>query len=513
MALYDNCSLGIELGSTRIKSVLIDDRKAIIASGSYTWENSYENGIWTYSLDAVESGLRASFAALKKDYESKFNETLKRVKAIGISAMMHGYLAFDDEWRLLTPFRTWRCTITEKESAELTELFEYPIPERWTISHLLYDIKRDKEYLLKIRHVTTLASYVHYLLTGINAIGLDDASGMFPVDSSTYKEEAVSLFKAKYGYDVRTLFPKVYRAGSIAGALTEDGARLLDESGELEAGIPFAPPEGDAGTGMAATNAIKPGRANVSAGTSAFLMVVLSEKLSRPYKELDIVATPDGYPVAMAHVNNCTGDLDSWIGLIREALSAFGLDIKKSDVYSKLYELSNEADKDVGNITAYNFQSGEPIADVRAGVPLLMKGESSAFKLSNFMKANLYSAIASLRFGLDILIEENIAIDSVQGHGGYFKSNEGKVAMSAALKSPVITSEASGEGGAWGMALLADYLSYSSRMSLAEYLDNEVFSSVKSEKTFASDRNVEAFDAYYERYKKRMGVEKEAGNV
>lgn len=513
MSLYDNCSLGIELGSTRIKSVLIDDAKAIIASGSYTWENSYEDGIWTYSLDAVRSGLRASYAALKKDYESRFNETLKRVKAIGISAMMHGYLAFDEEWKLLTPFRTWRCTITEEESRELTELFEYPIPERWTISHLLYDIKRDKEYLPRIKHVTTLSSYVHYLLTGINAIGLDDASGMFPVDSSTYREADVSLFKAKYGYDVRALFPKVCKAGCAAGALTEAGAGILDESGDLEECIPLAPPEGDAGTGMAATNAIKPGRANVSAGTSAFLMVVLSEKLSRAYKELDIVATPDGYPVAMAHVNNCTGDLDNWINLIREALYAFNVDVKKSDVYSRLYEISDNADKDVGNITSYNFQSGEPIADIRDGVPLLMKGESSSFNLANFMKANLYSAIASLRFGLDILTEENIRIDSVQGHGGYFKSREGKIAMSAALKSPVITSEASGEGGAWGMALLADYLSYSNKMSLADYLDNEVFSSIKSEKTFASDRDVESFDIYYERYKKRIKIEKESLDV
>ncbi len=508
MSLYDNCSLGIEFGSTRIKSVLIDDKKAIIASGSYTWENSYRDGIWTYSLDAVKSGLRASFAALKRDYEAKFNERLKSVKAIGISAMMHGYLAFDEEWRLLTPFRTWRCTITEEESRELTELFEYPIPERWTISHLLYDIKRDKEYLPRIKHVTTLSAYVHYLLTGVNAIGLDDASGMFPVDSTTYKEEAVSLFKAKYGYDIRALFPKVYKAGCIAGALTEDGARLLDESGELLSGIPLAPPEGDAGTGMAATNAIRPGRANVSAGTSAFLMVVLKEKLSRAYKELDIVSTPDGYPVAMAHVNNCTGDLDNWIDLFRETLSAFGLDIKKADVYSRLYEISHNADKSVGNITSYNFQSGEPIAEIREGGPLLMKGESASFNLANFMKANLYSAIAALRFGLDILIEEGISIDSVQGHGGYFKSKEGKLAMSAALKSPVITSEASGEGGAWGMALLADYLSYSNAMSLSEYLENEVFSAVKSDKTFASDRDAESFDIYYERYKRNIAIER-----
>lgn len=513
MSLSDNCSLGIEFGSTRIKSVLIDDKRAIIASGSYTWENSYEDGIWTYSLNSVKQGLRASFSALKKDYESKYNETLSSVKAIGISAMMHGYLAFDENWNLLTPFRTWRCTITEDESKELTELFSYPIPERWTISHLLYDIKRDKEYLKSVKHITTLASYVHYLLTGMNAIGLDDASGMFPVDSFSYKEEDVALFEAKYGYDIRALFPKVYKAGSNAGALREDGARLLDESGVLKAGIPLVPPEGDAGTGMVATNAIKPGRANVSAGTSAFLMVVLKEKLSRAYKELDIVATPDGYPVAMAHVNNCTGDLDNWIGLIRECLSAFGLDIKKSDVYSKLYEISNGADEDVGNITIYNFQSGEPIADVRDGVPLLMKGSKSIFSLSNFMKANLYSAIASLRFGLDILIEEGIEIDSVQGHGGYFKSNEGKIAMSAALKSPVETCEASGEGGAWGMALLADYLQYSNKMSLSEYLDREVFSSIKSEKTFASDKDVKSFDSYYERFKKNISIEMEADNV
>lgn len=507
------CTLGIEFGSTRIKGILIASDRMPVASGAHDWENRNENGIWTYSETDIVDGLRDCYRSLCEDVMEKYGIGLKKLSALGVSAMMHGYMAFDSEGRLLVPFRTWRNTITEKESKELTELFDYPIPQRWTISHLLLEIKNDAGYLSRLDHVSTLAAYVHKLLTGEKVIGIGDASGMFPIDieKKDYDEKDAELFMKKYGYDVRRLFPKVLVAGENAGYLTKEGALLLDESGNLEPGCPLCPPEGDAGTGMVATDSVLPRTGNVSAGTSAFAMVVLEKPLTKAYGELDLVTTPDGSLVAMAHTNNCTGSYDAWISLFNEVLRSLGVEVGKGKLYDTLLSCALEADADCGGLLSYNYISGEPITGLNDGRPMFVRSASSRFNLANFMRSELYTAIAAMRVGLDILFDkEGVKLDVMTCHGGYFKTAEvGLRMMSAALKTPVRALATAGEGGAWGIAILADYLSKNS-MPLPEYLAEDVFSSAECNTVTATEDDCSGFASYYRRYLAGLEIEKAA---
>ncbi len=521
MGAYDSianglCCLGIEFGSTRIKAILIDEERHPIAYGVHEWENRYENGIWTYSIDDIKNGLASCYGSLKADVMMRYGIVVKRLKAIGISAMMHGYMAFADDGRLLTPFRTWRNTVTFSESEELTELLSYPVPERWTVSHLLYDIRHSAPYLDDISYVMTLASYVHYLLTGVKVAGIGDASGMFPVDrrKKGYDDEAAAIFLKSYDYDVRSLFPSVLLAGENAGCLTEDGALLLDAEGDLGSGIPLCPPEGDAGTGMVATDSVRPRTGNISAGTSAFAMIVLENPLSRPYKELDLVTTPDGCPVAMAHTNNCTGDLDCWIGLFGEVLSLFGVNADKEELYGRLIGEAGRGSADAGGLVSYNYQAGEPISGCQKGIPMFIRGTSSSLNLPDFMKQEMYSAIAAMKSGLDILSEkEHIRADRITCHGGYFKTgDEGLKAVAAALRCPVYALSTAGEGGAWGMALLADYLG-SADMDLPSYLDEKVFSSLECRCIEPDAASSDGFDSFYKRYVSGLAAERLAAEL
>ncbi len=509
------CSLGIEFGSTRIKGILIASDKSPIASGAHDWENRNEDGIWTYTEEDIIKGLQACYSALKKDVKERYGVTLSSLKAMGVSAMMHGYMAFDAEGNLLTPFRTWRNTITQAESEELTALFGYPIPQRWTVSHYLKEIKEKAGYLPRLDHISTLAAYVHKLLTGKKVIGIGDASGMFPIDTAEkrYSAEAISLFDSRYpaSKPIKELLPEILLAGETAGCLTEEGARLLDPEGDLEPGIPLCPPEGDAGTGMVATNAVLPRTGNVSAGTSAFAMVVLERPLSRAYSELDLVTTPDGALVAMAHTNNCTGSYDAWLSLFREVLETMGFEVRKADFYDKLLSLALEGEPDCGALLSYNYIAGEPITGLNDGRVMTVRGADSHFTLANFMRAELYTAVAAMRAGMDILYDkENVELDVMNGHGGYFKTAKvGQTMMAAALKSPIRVLSTAGEGGAWGIALLADYLSYSGK-ALADYLDSDVFSAAESSTIAPSAEDIEGFNAFFARYRKGLEVQKAA---
>lgn len=507
------CVLGIEFGSTRVKAVLIAKDKSPIASGAYDWENRNVEGVWTYTNDDILTALSSSYADLKADVKAQYGLTLKKLKALGVSAMMHGYLAFDKEGSLLTIFKTWRNTITEAESAELTKLFNYPIAQRWSISHLLYEIKHKAPYLDRLEHVSTLASYVHKLLTGRKVIGIGDASGMFPINMETknYDDEDAALFLEKYGFDVRKLFPKILLAGEEAGRLTKEGALLLDKEGELEAFCPLCPPEGDAGTGMTATNAVLPRSGNVSAGTSAFAMVVLERPLSKAYSALDIVTTPDGNLVAMAHTNNCTGGYDAWISLFNEVLVAMGVEVKKGKLYDVILSEALKGEADCGGLLSYNYISGEPATGLNDGRPMFVRSAESRFNLKNFMRSELFAAVAAMRVGLDILFDkEDVKLDIMNGHGGYFKTKEvGLPLMAAALKTPVRALSTAGEGGAWGIALLADYLSYND-MSLPDYLNNEVFAGAESVTVEPTAEEVEGFNKFYARYLAGLSIEKEA---
>lgn len=507
------CCLGIELGSTRIKAVLIDSTRKMVASGNHDWENRNDNGIWTYSLQDIVTGLGACYSALKDDVRRRYGVRLGKLASMGVSAMMHGYMAFDDGWRLLTPFRTWRNTVTARESEELTALFSFPVPQRWTVSHLLLDIKKQAGYLPSLAHVCTLSSHVHRLLTGADVVGVGDASGMFPIDQGTmdYSRSAAEAFGRRYGYDIRRLFPKVLAAGEVAGYLTKEGALLLDRDGDLEPGCPLCPPEGDAGTGMVATNSILPRTGNVSAGTSAFAMVVLEKPLSGVYAELDLVTTPDGVPVAMAHTNNCTGGYDAWISVFSEVLSAMGVTTDRSRLYDVVLSAALEGDPDCGGLLSYNYISGEPITGLEEGRPLFTRSSSSRFNLANFMRSELYSAIASMRVGLDILFrKEGVHLDVMNCHGGYFKTRHvGLRMMASALGTPVRALSTAGEGGAWGIAVLASFLS-ARGMSLAEYLSDEVFSDSESTTFVPDERDCEGFDRYYRRYIAGLGIERAA---
>lgn len=513
-------SLGIELGSTRIKAVLTGPDHTPIASGSHDWENRYENHIWTYTLEDIWTGIQDSYSAMAREVMELYETPLTTIGSIGFSAMMHGYMAFDKEGGLLAPFRTWRNTITEEASVKLTELFRYPIPQRWSIAHLYQAMLNGEMHVASIHFQTTLAGYVHWKLTGEKVLGVGEASGMFPIDPSTktYHSRMVSQFDdlaASYGYSWRLedIFPKVLTAGEQAGTLTEEGAALLDVSGCLQAGIPFCPPEGDAGTGMAATNSVAVRTGNVSAGTSVFAMIVLEKELSNVHPEIDLVTTPSGDPVAMVHCNNCTSDLNAWISLFQEVTESFGIKMDKDRLFSVLYQKALEGDPDCGGLLAYNYFSGEHITGFEEGRPLFVRTPESRFNLSNFMRVHLFTALGALKTGLDILLkEEGIKVDKVYGHGGLFKTKGvGQQIMAAAMNAPVSVMETAGEGGAWGIALLAAYMKDKKEgQSLERYLAEEVFAEEDGITMEPDPSDVEGFDRFIDRYGKGLAIERAA---
>ncbi len=509
--------LGIEFGSTRIKAVLIDETHRPIASGDHVWENRLENGFWTYHKDEIWTGLQDAYANLKKDVLDNYQVKLTKVAAMGFSAMMHGYLAFDKDGNLLVPFRTWRNSTTNPAAAKLSKLFSYNIPERWSISHLYQAILNGEEHVKEINFITTLAGYVHWRMTGEKVLGIGDASGMFPIDPKTkeYHRTMMDQFEdliADYHFPwhITDILPEIRLAGTSAGILTPEGAKLLDPSGELEAGIPLAPPEGDAGTGMAATNSVKQRTGNVSAGTSVFAMVVLENELSKYYPQIDMVTTPDGSPVAMVHANNCTSDLNAWVNLCGEVLDAFGVKVSNEELYGTLYRKSLEADPDCGGLLSYGFLSGENIMDCAEGRPLFMRTPESTFTLANFMRSHLYTSFGALKVGMDLLMqEENVALDTIYGHGGIFKTKGvAQNYLAAALNAPVSVMETAGEGGPWGMALLAAYLvNKAPDETLTDYLANHVFADATSVSVTPDPKNVNGFNAYAKKFKNAIAVE------
>lgn len=506
--------LGVELGSTRIKSVLIDEHAKILAQGSHEWENQWEDGYWTYSLDDVWSGLRASYQALKDAYYTNFGEVLTELDGIGISAMMHGYLAFDESGTLLVPFRTWRNTTTQSAARELSELFSFNVPQRWSVSHYYQAVLNGEKHIPSVAHLNTLAGYVHEKLTGKRVLGVGDASGMFPIKNGAYDPKmltALNTCLCKKGINTlfETLLPTVLLAGEDAGTLTENGARLLDPSGDLHAGAPLCPPEGDAGTGMVATNSIAPRTANISAGTSAFLMAVLERDLSNYYEQIDVVTTPTGTPVAMVHVNNFTSEINAWASIFGEVATTFGASVDQSTLFDTLFNASRNGDADCGGLMAYNFLSGEHIAEVEEGRPMLLRRPDGTLNLANFMKTQIYSALGTLAIGMEILKKENVTLDSVSGHGGFFKTPRiGQSAASAALGAPVTVMKNAGEGGAWGIALLALF-ALQKNSTLSDFL-GVLFASAEQSTVEADARERADFAAFLANYRRALPIERAA---
>lgn len=507
-------SLGIEFGSTRIKAVLIDKDFNPIASGSYTWENKFENGIWTYAMDEVWQGLQTAYKNLNVDCENKFGAKITKLASLGFSAMMHGYLPLDKDGNQLCKFRTWRNTITGESAKALTELFGFNIPQRWSVAHLYQAILNGEKHTKNIDFLTTLAGYVHYKLSGQKVVGVGEASGMFPIDSTVndYNSEMAEKFNAlpkvkKLGIDIVQILPKVLVAGENAGVLTEEGARLIDPSGNLEHGVPMAPPEGDAGTGMTATNAIAVKTGNVSAGTSIFSMVVLENQLSKVYEEIDMVTTPVGKPVAMVHCNNCCTDLDYWVNVFGQFASSIGVQMSKPELYDALYESALYGEPNAGGLVNINYFSGEPVSHTDDGRPLFVRTQNANFNLANFMRSQIYSTMATLKIGMEILEKENVTIDCLMGHGGLFKTPlVGQKLMAGAMNCPVAVMKTAGEGGAWGMAVLAKYV-VDGDEPLDEYLNNKVFANSEC-KTVAPDENdVNGFNEYMKLYKSALKAE------
>lgn len=512
--------LGIEFGSTRIKAVLIDTDNNPIAQGSFEWENQLVDGLWTYSIDTIWKGLQDCYADLRKNVKAEYDCEIKQLAAIGISAMMHGYMAFGKDENILVPFRTWRNTNTAKAAAELSELFHFNIPLRWSISHVYQAILNGEDHINKIDFLTTLAGYIHWQLTGKKVLGVGDASGMLPIDSNTnnYDAEMVAKFDKliepkNLGWKILDILPEVLNAGEDAGVLTEEGAKKLDPSGTLQAGIPLCPPEGDAGTGMVATNAVRQRTGNVSAGTSSFSMIVLEKALSKPYEVIDMVTTPDGSPVAMVHCNNCTSDLNAWVGLFKQYQELLGVPVDMNEVFGKLYNHALEGDADCGGLIAYNYISGEPVTGLAEGRPMFVRSANDHFNLANFMRANLYASVAVLKIGNDVLFkDEKVQVDRITGHGGLFKTKGvGQRILAAAINSPISVMETAGEGGAWGIALLAGYLvNNDEKLSLADYLDKKVFAGNTGVEIAPTAEDVAGFDKYIETYKAGLAIEKAA---
>lgn len=511
---------GIELGSTRIKTVLIDEDHVPIASGSYDWENKLDGHIWTYSLEDIWKGLQGSYQDMVRDVKEKYGAEVKKLAAIGFSAMMHGYMAFDSQDQLLVPFRTWRNTITGQAADELTKLFQYNIPQRWSIAHLYQAILNGEEHVKDVAYFTTLSGYIHWQLTGQRVLGIGDASGMFPINiqdkdfDSGMIEKFDELVKDKgFPWKLRQIMPRVLTAGEDAGVLTEEGAKRLDPSGALEAGIPVCPPEGDAGTGMAATNSVAVRTGNVSAGTSVFAMIVLEKELSKVHTEIDMVTTPSGSLVAMAHANNCTSDLNAWVSLFREFSEAMGMKPDMDQLFGTLYNKALEGDPDCGGLLSYGYYSGENIIPVDEGRPVFVRTPESRFNLANFMRTHLYAALGALKIGMDILVkEEKIQIDKILGHGGLFKTpGVGQRIMAAAMQAPVSVMETAGEGGAWGIALLAAYeVLREEDETLESYLADKVFAGNEGVRMEPDAGDVVGFEKFIERFKNGLSIEQEA---
>lgn len=501
--------LGIELGSTRIKAVLIDENHKPIASGAYDWENKLENGVWTYALEEAWKGVAGCYASLVKEVEEKYGVTLTKVAAIGISGMMHGYLPFDKEGKQLAGFRTWRNTMTEAAAAKLTEALAFNIPQRWSIAHLYQAILNGEDHVGQIDFITTLAGYIHWQLTGERVMGVGEASGMFPIDSTTcdYDAKMLDTFAAlpevkEFAWNIGDILPKVLPAGKQAGVLTKEGALKIDPTGKLEAGIPMAPPEGDAGTGMVATNSVAVRTGNISAGTSVFAMFVLEKALQSVYEIVDMVTTPAGDAVAMIHCNNCTSDLNAWVSLFDDFAKTFGMTIDKNDLFGKLYRSALEGDKDCGGIVSYNYYSGEVITGLNEGRPMLVRKPNVPVTLANFMRSHLYGSLATLKIGCDELFEkEKIKVDSIMGHGGLFRTKGvGQSILAAALNAPVTVMETAGEGGPWGMAILAAYMANNATEDLATYLREKVFAGSAGDTIEPNQADVDGFNAYIKDY-------------
>lgn len=518
--LEQKTALGIEFGSTRIKAVLIGADNAPIASGDHEWENRYDNGVWTYTLEDIWTGLQDAYTKMAADVKEKYDITLTRVGAIGFSAMMHGYMAFDKAGNLLVPFRTWRNNITEEASEKLTDLFGFHIPQRWTIAHLYQAILNGEPHVADIDYVTTLAGYIQWKMTGERVVGIGEASGIFPIDSetNTYFADMIAKFDEAvadkaYSWKALDVLPHVLNAGDNAGVLTKEGAALLDMSGNLEAGIPLCPPEGDAGTGMAATNSVRIRTGNVSAGTSVFAMIVLEKNLSKVYPEIDMVTTPSGHPVAMVHCQNCTSDLNAWVNLFREFAQTFGMKISTNDLFGKLYNKALEGDADCGGLLAYNYFSGEHVTGFNEGRPVFARTPDAKFNLANFMRVNLFTSLGALKVGLDILMkEEHVQVDQILGHGGLFKTKGvGQKILAGAIDAPVSVMETAGEGGAWGIALLASYMiNKEENETLEDYLDAKVFAGNAGTKMDPDPADVAGFEVFTERYKKGLPIERAA---
>ena len=512
--------LGIELGSTRIKAVLIDQENKPSAQGSHTWENQLVDGLWTYSIEAIWSGLQDCYADLRTNVKNAYGIEIETLAAIGVSAMMHGYMPFNKKEEILVPFRTWRNTNTGRAAAALSELFVYNIPLRWSISHLYQAILDNESHVNEIDFLTTLAGYVHWQITGEKVLGIGDASGMLPIDPTThnYSAEMVAKFNKliapkEYNWKLEEILPKVLSAGENAGVLTPEGSKKLDASGHLKAGIPVCPPEGDAGTGMVATNAVKQRTGNVSAGTSSFSMIVLEKELSKPYEMIDMVTTPDGSLVAMVHCNNCTSDLNAWVNLFKEYQELLGIPVDMDEIYSKLYNIALTGDTDCGGLLSYNYISGEPVTGLADGRPLFVRSANDKFNLANFMRTHLYASVGVLKIGNDILFnEEKIKVDKITGHGGLFRTKGvGQRILAAAINSPISVMETAGEGGAWGIALLGSYLvNNEKKQSLADFLDESVFVGDAGIEVSPTPEDVAGFNAYIENYKAGLPIEEAA---
>ena len=512
--------LGIELGSTRIKAVLIDQENKPIAQGSHTWENQLVDGLWTYSIEAIWSGLQDCYADLRTNVKNAYGIEIETLAAIGVSAMMHGYMPFNKKEEILVPFRTWRNTNTGRAAAALSELFVYNIPLRWSISHLYQAILDNEAHVNEIDFLTTLAGYVHWQITGEKVLGIGDASGMLPIDPTThnYSAEMVAKFNKliapkEYNWKLEDILPKVLSAGENAGVLTPEGSKKLDALGHLKAGIPVCPPEGDAGTGMVATNAVKQRTGNVSAGTSSFSMIVLEKELSKPYEMIDMVTTPDGSLVAMVHCNNCTSDLNAWVNLFKEYQELLGIPVDMDEIYSKLYNIALTGDTDCGGLLSYNYISGEPVTGLADGRPLFVRSANDKFNLANFMRTHLYASVGVLKIGNDILFnEEKIKVDRITGHGGLFRTKGvGQRILAAAINSPISVMETAGEGGAWGIALLGSYLvNNEKKQSLADFLDESVFVGDAGIEVSPTPEDVAGFNTYIENYKAGLPIEEAA---
>ena len=515
-----NAILGVEFGSTRIKAVVTDEAGTPLASGSHEWENQLVDGIWTYSMDDVWAGLQDCYRDLKENIRKEYGVSVTKFKAIGFSAMMHGYLAFDKNDNLLVPFRTWRNTITGEAAGKLTEAFSYNIPQRWSISHLYQAILNEEPHVGDVAFFTTLAGYVHWKLTGEKVLGVGDASGMFPIRISTgdFDDDMIRTFDELvapkgFSWKLRDILSKVLSAGEAAGTLSAEGAKLIDASGELEAGIPLCPPEGDAGTGMTATNSVAKRTGNISAGTSVFAMVVLEKDLSRVYPEIDLVTTPDGALVGMVHCNNCTSEMNAWVSVFDEFASMIGAKIDKNTLFTSLYNKALEGDADCGGLVSYNYFSGEPVTGFAEGAPLFVRKAEDSFTLANFMRMHLYSALAALKAGLDLMFkEEHVVVDEMFGHGGFFKTKGvGQRIAAAAINAPVSVMETAGEGGAWGIALLAAYaVNKADGQSLQDYLNKVIFADQKGSRMEADPKDVEGFNRFMDRYLAGLKVEKAA---